>query len=116
MYRKTPIFTVALLALTASLSAPAQPFGGPRGPMAFGAMDLDGNGYVSSEEFHQHRGERMATRAGEGRLLRNAGEAPRFESWDTNGDGKLSRTEVATGQQERIAERSAAGRPCCGNR
>lgn len=116
MYRKFLISTVSFLALAASLSSQAQPFGGQRGPIAFGAMDLDGDGYVSSQEFSQHRDTRMATRAAQGRLLRNAGQAPRFESWDTNGDGQLSRTEVATGQQARFAGRVSGGRPCWRNR
>lgn len=84
--------------------------------MAFGAVDLDGGGYVSSVEFSEHRDARMAGRAAQGRLLRNAGQAPRFESWDLDGNGLLSQSEVATGQQARFAARRGGGRPCWRNR
>jgi hypothetical protein len=111
MKRHGLTFGVSLLALAAALSAQAQPFSG-RGPVAFGAMDLDGDGYVSPAEFSRHRDARMAERAAQGRLLRNAGRAPLFESWDENGDGRLSRGEVSTGQRARFANRGAGGRPC----
>ena len=115
MYKQILISAVSLLAAAVTLSAQAQPFAG-RGPMPFGTMDLDGDGYVSSQEFSQHRDTRMAARAAQGRLLRNAGQAPRFENWDADGNGLLSAAEVATGQQTRFAGRRSGGRPCWRNR
>mgnify|MGYP003573384354 CR=1 FL=1 len=112
MYRQTLILTVSLMAIAAALGAQAQPFGGSRGPLSFGALDLDGNGYVSSQEFSQHRTARMAARAAQGRLLRNAGQAPSFESWDADDNGLLSRNELRTGQRMRFIQRGAGGRPC----
>jgi hypothetical protein len=110
--RKSTVSMLAsLLALAATLGVQAQPYPG-RGPMAFGALDTDGNGYVSSEEFAQHRTQRMAARAAQGRLLRNAGQAPGFARWDANGDGQLSATELTSGQEARWAARQAGGRPC----
>ncbi|MCG6861819.1 MAG: EF-hand domain-containing protein [Chromatiaceae bacterium] len=112
MFRNILIPTVSTLALAAVLSTQAQPFSGPRGPMEFSDMDLDSNGYVSPDEFARHRAARMSERAAQGRLLRNAAQAPSFEGWDTDSDGQLSRTEVTNGQQARFDERVAAGRPC----
>jgi len=112
MYRQILISTVSLMALAAALSTQAQPLGGPRGPVSFGAMDLNGDGYVSSQEFSQHRTARMAARAAQGRLLRNAGQAPHFESWDADDNGLLSRAELRTGQRMRFIERGAGGGPC----
>ena len=115
MYKQILISAVSLLAVAVTLGAQAQPYGG-RGPMPFGTMDLNGDGYVSSGEFSQHRTTRMAARAAQGRLLRNAGQAPRFEHWDADGNGLLSVAEVTTGQQTRFAGRRAGGRPCWRNR
>lgn len=78
--------------------------------------DLDGNGYVSSRKFLQHRDARMAARAAQGRLLRNAGRAPSFESWDADDNGLLNAAEVTSGQQTRFAGRRSGSRPCCRNR
>ncbi len=115
MYKHILMSPVSLLAVTIALGAQAQPFAG-RGPMPFGAMDLDGNGYVSSRKFLQHRDARMAARAAQGRLLRNAGRAPSFESWDADDNGLLNAAEVTSGQQTRFAGRRSGSRPCCRNR
>ena len=116
MSKRTLIFAFSLLALSAAFAVQARPFGGPRGPMPFDVMDLDNDGYVSTQEFAKHRDTRMAARAAQGRLLRNAGQAPRFASWDLDSDGRLSRSEVGAGQQARFAGRGAGGRPCWRNR
>jgi len=112
MYKRTLIAAVSVFAaLAATLDAQAQGYAG-RGPMPFGAMDLDADGYVSSQEFYRHREARMAARAAQGRLLRNAGQAPRFEDWDMDGDGLLSPAEVSSGQQARLYTRGPGNRPC----
>lgn len=112
MFKQILISTVALFALATLSNATAQPWREPRGPVTFEAMDLDGNGFVSSQEFSLHREARMAARAGQGRMLRNAGQAPSFEQWDSNGDGKLSPAELMAGQQARFAQRGSGLRPC----
>jgi hypothetical protein len=110
--RKSTLSMLAsLLALAATLGAQAQSYP-VRGPMAFGALDTDADGYVSSGEFARHHTQRMATRAAQGRLLRNAGQAPGFARWDTDRDGQLSPAELTGGQQARWAARQAGGRPC----
>ena len=115
MYKQILMSAVSLLAVTIALGAQAQPFAG-RGPIPFGAMDLDGDGYVSSQEFSQHRDARRAARAAQGRLLRNAGRAPSFESWDADGNGLLNAEEVASGQWTRFSGRRSGGGPCWRNR
>jgi hypothetical protein len=127
------LWSAALIcALGATLAVPglatAQPPMPWRGPMAFGAIDLNRDGVVSAKEFAAHRTQRQGVRAAEGRLLRNAGQAPRFESWDTDGNGLLTRQELASGQQARFATRgpgmgpgpgpgfyTGPGRPCWRN-
>lgn len=99
---------VLLSALGATLGAAglasAQPPGG-RGPVPFGAIDLNDDGVISAQEFTDHRGQRQAARAAQGRPMRNAGQAPRFEDWDKDGDGLLTPQELTEGQQARFAAR-----------
>jgi len=118
----------AILVLPA-LSAAQPPMMG-RGPVAFSAVDLNGDGLVSAREFAEHRAQRQAARAAQGKLLRNAAQAPRFEDWDTDADGFLTADELISGQQARFAARGpgwgygpgpgfapgpGAGRPCWRN-
>ena len=114
----------ALLGLSGlALAQPAQV---NPGPPAFAAMDQNGDGQVSADEFGLFRAQRMAARAAEGRPLRNAANAPTFASLDTNGDGVLTPAEVTQHQQARLAARGGGrgggygpgggagmtGRPC----
>lgn len=85
--------------------AQAQPPQVNFGPPAFGTIDVDGDGRVSVDEFSQHRAQRRAARAAEGRPMRNAASAPTFESLDTDDNGYLTAAEVAQGQQARFASR-----------
>jgi hypothetical protein len=90
----------------------AQPWVGNRGPVGFDAIDTDHNGVVSAAEFAQYRAQRMAARAAEGRMMRNAGKAPTFESLDRDGNGVLEPDELPRGPQGRFA----AGGPGAGGR
>jgi hypothetical protein len=90
-------------------SVAAAPFG--RGPAPFSAIDANGDGVVSAREFDRHRADRQAARLAQGRRLRHAGEAPRFQAWDSNADGNLTPAELYAGQQARFAARGT-GRPC----
>lgn len=116
MYKQILMSTVAAITVAAAMGGHAQTFAGPRGPVAFSDIDRDGNGYVTPQEFSDHRDARMAARASQGRLMRNAGQAPSFEGWDKDGDGLLSPTELAAGQDARFAQRATSGRPCWRNR
>lgn len=80
-----------------------------RGPIPFTDFDKDGNGLISEEEFNAVRGERMATRAAEGRLMRGAASAPSFSELDTNGDGQLTQDELAAGQKAQMEKRHEMG-------
>ena len=104
-----------ICSLSAALAVPglagAQPPMTGRGPVAFGAIDLNGDGVVSAQEFAEHRAQRQAARAAQGRLLRNAAQAPRFEDWDWNADGFLTPDELLSGQQARFAARGPGRRP-----
>ena len=91
----------------------AQPMPG-RGPVPFGAIDQNNDGAISAQEFNAHREQRQAARAAQGRYMRHAGKAPRFEDWDQDGNGLLSPQELAQGQQERLAARRPGWTPGSG--
>lgn len=76
-----------------------------RGPIPFSSFDRDGNGSINEEEFYAVRGERMAARAAEGRMLRRAAQAPGFTDVDLNGDQAISREEFAEHQATRCTRR-----------
>ena len=98
------IFSTALLPVSAqSEEVPA------RGPIPFAAYDKDNNGLVSENEFNAVRGERMSTRAAEGRQMRGAASAPSFSVFDTNGNGQLTRDELAAGQKAQMEKRQGMG-------
>jgi Ca2+-binding EF-hand superfamily protein len=80
-----------------------------RGPIPFAAYDKDGNNLISEEEFYAVRGERMAKRAAEGRLMRGAANAPAFSQFDTNSDGQLTADELTAGQQAQMQKRRGMG-------
>lgn len=80
-----------------------------RGPISFTAYDKDSNGLISEQEFSAIRGERMATRATEGRPMRGAASAPAFSALDTNGDGQLTQDELAAGQKVQMEKRRGMG-------
>jgi hypothetical protein len=116
------LVTVVLAAVAAAGAgvAVAQPGYTPRAPVPFHVLDGDADGFVSTQEFENHRAQQQAARRAQGRLLRNSGQAPNFSAWDQDGDGRLTPTELAAGQQARMQQRwarpvsSAANwrRPC----
>jgi len=71
----------------------------PQVPPVFIEMDVDGDGFVSEEEFTTFRAARMAAKAEAGRPMKGAATAPAFSDIDTDGDGKLSETEMTAAQQ-----------------
>jgi len=99
------IATIGLcLPLAAQSQTPA-----PRGPDPFSAYDRNGDGSISPEEFDAHRQARMQSRAEDGRMMRNAGNAPAFSDFDSNGDGRLSPDELAAGQRRQFMQRPGGG-------
>ena len=80
-----------------------------RGPIPFAAYDKDNNGLVSENEFYTVRGERMSTRAAEGKPMRGAASAPSFSEFDINGNGQLTRDELAAGQKAQMEKRQGMG-------
>ena len=80
-----------------------------RGSIPFAAYDKDNNGLVSENEFNAVRGERMSTRAAEGRPMRGAASAPSFLEFDTNGNGQLTQDELAAGQKAQMEKRQGMG-------
>jgi len=70
--------------------------------MPHAMMDANQDGFVSEEELYTFRSQRMAKRASEGRMMRNAGNAPTFEQLDANKDGAISPEEFNVFRQQRM--------------
>ena len=85
---------------------------GRPGPMPFQVLDLNDDGVVTAEEHAQVRAERHAARMAQGRRLRHAGAAPRFEQVDADNDGAISRDELSTWRGQRMAQRGPGGCGC----
>ena len=78
-------------------------------PPAFADFDLDGDGFISEDEFNTFRGQRMAARAAEGKKMKGAASAPAFADIDTDGDGLLNPEELAVAQKARQENMHAMG-------
>jgi Ca2+-binding EF-hand superfamily protein len=78
-------------------------------PPAFADFDLDGDGFISEDEFNTFRGQRMAARAAEGKKMKGAASAPAFTDIDTDGDGQLNPEELAAAQKARQEKMHAMG-------
>ena len=108
-------FTRVATAVTVLTSLTASPLraadtGIPaRGPVPFEVFDSNGDGYVDEQEFNRVHSERIQQRAAEGRMLRNAGNAPRFADIDSDGNGRMSREEHQAHRQQR--RQTGYGRP-----
>ncbi len=68
--------------------------------MTFGAFDQNGDGAVTEQEFYDARAQRMRERAQQGYPMRNAANAPSFESVDGDGNGVVSPDEFAAAQAQ----------------
>ena len=80
-----------------------------RGPIPFDAFDKDGNGLVSEEEFNSVRGQRISTRAAEGRPMSGAAGGSPFSEIDTNADGQLNQDELAARRNSQMEKRRNMG-------
>ena len=83
--------------------------GSQGGPPPFSDFDLDGNGFVSEEEFNIVRGQHMAAKAAEGKQMKGAATAPAFADIDKDGDGQLNPEELSAAQKAHMAERHGKG-------
>lgn len=88
------IIAVTLLPVVAKAGADT-----PKGPPAFVEIDVDGDGFVSEEEFTTFRSARMAAMAQAGKPMKGAATAPAFSDIDTDGDGKLTEAELNAAHQ-----------------
>lgn len=62
-------------------------------PAKFSEFDLDGNGFITEQEWGEGHALRMQDMAEEGRKMKHAGEMPTFASIDLNGDGQVDEDE-----------------------
>lgn len=65
---------------------------------AFADFDTDQDGFISEQELNDGRAKRITERAGEGRPMRNVGNAASFAEIDTNKDNKIDPEEFAAHQ------------------
>jgi len=94
------ILIVTMILAIVLLPAVARASGGMHsGPPTFVEIDVDGDGFVSEEEFTNFREARMAAMAEAGMPMKGAAIAPAFIEIDTDGDGMLTETEFVTAQQ-----------------
>lgn len=106
-FTKTIAMTVLVTTVTAVYAQPAEiP---ARGPIPFNAIDLDGNGSVSAQEFNTVHQQRMSARAAEGRPMRGMAGGHSYADFDTDGNGQLTPDELAAGQQIQMQKRQAMG-------
>jgi len=66
---------------------------------AFGSYDANGDGKISPKEFADAQAKHMSQKASEGKMMKNAGNAPKFEDVDTNHDRAIDTTEFQRHQQ-----------------
>jgi len=66
----------------------------------FAKMDANSDKFISEDELITFRQERMKAQAEKGGQMRNAGNAPSFESLDLNKDGKISESEFMSAHKK----------------
>lgn len=112
MKYETRVMALSLVIAAVSAGLPSTLFAQvqqPPGPMTFSALDKNGDGFVTAEEFATAHGERMATRAAQGAPMRGAVNATSFADFDQNGDGRMTPEEFEAARQARRQGRSGAG-------
>ena len=70
----------------------------------FSSFDKDGNGKLSQQEFYDAQAGHMAQKANEGKMMKNAANAPTFEMIDSNNDGAISPEELSKYQQKKMQQ------------
>ena len=79
--------------------------GGVQNMPTFESFDVDKDGKVTQSEFEHVRAKRMQERAEEGRMMKNAANAPAFSDIDTNGNGYMEKNEFQIHQQNQRRKR-----------
>ena len=106
-FTKSIAMAVMASAVTAVYAQSAEIPG--RGPIPFNAIDLDGNGTISAQEFDTVHQQRMSARAAEGRPMRGMANGHSYADFDTDSNGQLTPEELAAGQQAQMQKRQAMG-------
>lgn len=70
----------------------------------FEEYDLNNDGKITQSELEEARAKRRAQKAKEGKMLRNAANAPAFAEMDKNKDGSLDREEFRLHQEEQMVK------------
>ena len=114
MLNKTLITTTGLaLLVSAVIASPGEyqreAYYERRGPMPFEVLDLNNDGLVTAQEHAQVRAERQAARTAQGRRLRHAPTAPRFQQTDSDDDGAIGRDELGAWRGRRMVQRGPGG-------
>lgn len=91
---------VILFASSAYVYASHHGTGNGKKMHTFADIDLNEDGAIVAEEFYKARANHMAERAAAGGKMKNAANAPTFESIDSDGDGEISPQEFAAHQGE----------------
>lgn len=68
----------------------------------FSEFDLNHNGYITKKEFTKARNLRMMKNSKQGKMMKNAGNAPSFRSIDTNHDGVITQREFKKHQYDKM--------------
>lgn len=76
-----------------------------RGPIPFSVYDSNKDGVVTQKEFYDMRAKRIEQKVNQGMPMRNVGNAPSFEEFDSNNDGKLTELELIKGQNAQMQKR-----------
>ena len=101
-YMIAGLLATTIILLLASTAATASHHGGGKHHKmpAFADVDLNGDGAIVASEFHEFRAARMADRAKAGGKMKNATNAPTYESIDRDDDGTMSAEEFAAHQAD----------------
>ncbi|MBD3790307.1 MAG: DUF1104 domain-containing protein [Campylobacterales bacterium] len=81
----------------------------------FSDCDLNNDGQIVENEFLEARAKRMNERAEEGRMMKNAGNAPSFGDIDTDKNGKITPEEFHQHQMQQMQNPNKGMMKCNGN-